>query len=161
MTSIAHSLSFPHARWRGVVCVLTAWSLSAFAVLAQEYPVSGVWVAADGHTPGSKGGACFTLRLLGVDAAMDGTLPAVLIFADGRRVELHAGYRSEASLKSVTGMTDEAFRIAETPSKRSKWFPWSRKQSHSLRVVDPVTIEFSEGATNTRFMKCSSKSSIL
>ncbi len=114
--------------------------------------VSGVWVAADGRTPGFQGGACFTLKLLGVDAAMDGTLPAILIFADGKRVELRAGYRSEASLRSVAGMPDDAFRISETLQKRSKWFPWVRKQSHSLRMIDPVTIEFSQGSTNTRFV---------
>ena len=51
--------------------------LSASAVLAQEYPVSGVWVAVDGRTPGSAGGACFTLKLLGIDSIMDGSLPTV------------------------------------------------------------------------------------
>jgi len=50
------------------------------AALAQQYPVSGVWVAEDNHTPGFKGGACFTLKLLGIDSIMDGSLPTVLIF---------------------------------------------------------------------------------
>jgi hypothetical protein len=135
--------------------------LSASAVSAQEYPVSGVWVAANDRTPGSAGGACFTLKLLGIDSIMDGSLPATMIFSDGKRIEARAGYHSEQSLKSIRGMTNDAFRFAELPSKRSRWFPWSRKQSHSLRILDPITIEFGDGATTTRFVKCSSKSPTL
>jgi hypothetical protein len=90
--------------------------LSASAVLAQEYPVSGVWVAADSRTPGSAGGACFTLKLLGIDSIMDGSLPTALIFSDGKRIEARAGYHSEQSIKSLRGMSDDAFRFAELPS---------------------------------------------
>jgi hypothetical protein len=135
--------------------------LSASAVLAQEYPVSGVWVAVDDRTPGSAGGACFTLKLLGIDSVMAGSLPTVLIFSDGKRIEARAGYHSEQSIKSIRGMTDDAVRFTELPSKRSRWFPWSRKQPHSLKILDPITIEFGNGATTTRFVKCSSKSSLL
>jgi hypothetical protein len=135
--------------------------VSASAVLAQEYPVSGVWVAADDRTPGSAGGACFTLKLLGIDSIIVGSLPTALIFSDGKRIEVRAGYHSEQSIKSIRGTTDDAFRFAELPSKRSRWFPWSRKQSHSLKILDPVTIEFGEGATTARFVKCSSKNSLL
>jgi hypothetical protein len=135
--------------------------LSASAVLAQEYPVSEVWVAADDRTPGSAGGACFTLKLLGIDSIMDGSLPTALSFSDGKRIEVRAGYHSEQSIKSIRGTTAAAFRFAELPSNRSRWFPWSRKQSHSLKILDPITIEFGEGATSTRFVKCSSKNSLL
>ena len=135
--------------------------LSASAVLAQEYPVSGVWVAADDRTPGSAGGACFTLKLLGIDSIMDGSLPTVLIFSDGKRIEVRAGYHAEESIKSIRGTTDAAFRFAELTSKRSGWFPWFRKQYHSLKILDPTTIEFGERATTTRFVKCSSKNSLL
>jgi hypothetical protein len=134
---------------------------SASAVLAQEYPVSGVWVAADDRTPGSAGGACFTLKLLGIDSIIVGSLPTALIFSDGKRIEVRAGYHSEQSIKSIRGTTDNAFRFAELPSKRSRWFPWSRKHSHSLKILDPITIEFGEGATTARFVKCSSKNSLL
>jgi hypothetical protein len=135
--------------------------LSASAVLAQEYPVSGVWVAVDDRTAGAAGGACFTLKLLGINSIMAGSLPTVLIFSDGKRIEVRAGYLSEQSIQSIRGMTHDAFRFAELPSKRSRWFPWFRKQSHSLKMLDPVTIEFGNGATTTRFVKCSSKSSLL
>ena len=128
---------------------------------SHEYPVNGVWVAADDRTPGSKGGACFTLKLLGIDSVMDGSLPPVLIFSDGKRVEARSGYHFEESIKSVKALADDAFRIAELPSKRSKWFPWSRKQSRSLKIIDPVTIEFGDGQKTTRFVKCSAKNSLL
>jgi len=157
MIYIANSFLHASTRLLGAIAICC---LSVPAV-AQVYPVNGVWVAVDDRTAGSKGGACFTLKLLGIDAVMDGSLPTVLIFGDGRRVEVRAGHHSEETIKSVSGMTDNAFRIAEIPSKRSRWFPWSRKQTHSLRVVDPVTIEFGDGTTTTRFVKCSSKSSIL
>jgi hypothetical protein len=125
------------------------------SVFAQDYPVSGVWVAVDDHTPGSISGACFTLKSLGIDSVMDGLLPPVLIFSNGKRVEVRAGYHSEEIIKSVKNMTEDVFRIAELPAKRTKWFWWSRRQSHSLRVVDPVTLDFGDGKKSTRFVKCS------
>jgi len=125
---------------------------------AQGYPVSGVWVAADEHTVGSKVGACFTLKLLGIDSVMDGSLPPVLIFSGGKRVEARAGYHSEKSIRSVKNVTDDVFRIAELPARRSGWVPWSRRQFHSLRVLDPNTIEFGDGKAVTRFVKCSRNS---
>jgi hypothetical protein len=134
---------------------------SASTVLAQEYPVRGVWVAADDRTPGSAGGACLTLKLLGIDSIIDGSLPTVLIFSDGKRIEVRAGYQAEESIKSIRGTADSAFRFAELPSKRSRWFPWSRKQYHFLKILDPITIEFGERATTIRFVKCSSKNSLL
>ena len=157
MIDIANSFLRANARLLGALA-LCCLPVSA---LSQGYPISGVWVAADNRTAGSKSGACFTLKLLGIDSVLDGSLPPVLIFSDGKRVEARAGYHSEATLKSATGVTDDAFRIAETPAKRSRWFPWSRKQTRSLRVIDPVTIEFGDGTTTTRFVKCSPKSSFM
>ena len=142
-----------------ICCLCCCFFISA--VRAQDYPISGVWIAADDRTPGSKGGACFTLKLLGIASILDGSLPTVLIFSDGKRVEARAGYHSEEAIKSIKSLADDIFRIAEAPSKRSRWFPWSRKQSHSLRIVDPTTIEFGDGKTATRFVKCSSRNSLL
>ena len=81
--------------------------------------------------------------------------------SDGKRIEVRAGYHAEESIKSIRGTTDAAFRFAELTSKRSGWFPWFRKQYHSLKILDPTTIEFGERATTTRFVKCSSKNSLL
>jgi hypothetical protein len=43
-----------------------AISLFSFAVSAETYPVSGVWVAKDDHFPGSTAGACLLLKEFGV-----------------------------------------------------------------------------------------------
>jgi hypothetical protein len=137
--------------------------LSPPAALAQDYPVSGVWVATDDRTPGSNGGACFTLKVLGIESIFDGTLPTILIFSDGRRIELRAAHHYQQSIRSIKSLADGGFRIEEMPSKRSRWFPWSkgRSYSYSLRTVDPVTIEVDDGKRATRFVKCSAKSSLL
>jgi hypothetical protein len=144
--------------FKAVVPLAAICCLIGPPAFAQGYPISGVWVAADDHTAGSKGGACFTLKLLGIDSVMDGSLPPVLIFADGKRVEARVGYHSEKSIKSVKNVTDDVFRIAELPAKRSGWIPWSRRQFRFLRVVDPNTIEFGDGTETTRFVKCSRNS---
>jgi hypothetical protein len=139
--------------------------LSPPAALAQDYPVSGVWVATDDRTPGSNGGACFTLKVLGIESIFEGALPTILIFSDGRRIELRAGHHYQQSIRSVKSLADGGFRIEELPSKRSRWFPWSKGRSYSysysLRTVDPVTIEIDDGKRATRFVKCSAKSSLL
>src|SRR5438309_7056184 len=80
---------------------ITIACLSSPAVLAQSYPVNGVWVEANDHTPGSKGGACFTLKVLGIDSILDGSLPTVLIFSDGRRTEVRAGFHAQQSIRSI------------------------------------------------------------
>ena len=71
------------------------------SVFAQDYPVSGVWVAVDDRTPGSIGGACFALKSLGIDSVMDGLLPPVLIFSNGKlESEARAGRHSGRNHKN-------------------------------------------------------------
>jgi hypothetical protein len=164
MTPLFHSLLRRQAlvgRAAGISIAMSC--LWPPAALAQGYPVSGIWVATDNRTPGSEGGACFALKMLGVDSLLDGTLPTVLIFSDGRRIELRAGHHYQQSIRSVKSLTDGGFRIEELPSKRSRWFPWStsRSYSYSLRTIDPMTIEIDDGKNATRFVKCSAKSSLL
>lgn len=150
------------ARFGRALRVSTAIScLSLPAALAQNYPVSGVWIATDESAAGSRTSACFILKVLGIDSILDGSLPTVLIFADGKRIEIGAGYHSEQFMRSVRSSGAGDFRISESPSKRRKWFPWSKEQSYSLRIVDAVTIELRNGKGTTRFVKCSSKSSTL
>lgn len=122
---------------------------------AQDYPVSGVWVAVDDHTPASTSGACFTLKVLGIDSVIDGLLPPVLIFSNGKRIEARAGYHSEELIKSTISTTENVFRISEVPAKRNKWLRWSKRQSHALKVIDPITLDFGNKRTSTRFVKCS------
>jgi hypothetical protein len=145
--------------------VLQATSLSiAFVCLsislasAQNYPISGVWVATEGRTPGSQAGACFALKVLGVGSIQSQSLPTVLIFSDGKRFEIRSGSHSEQFARSVRKTADGSFRIYEVPRERTRWIPWSKSRSYSLTIVDPVTIQFEDGKTNTRFVKCSKNS---
>ena len=137
-----------------VLIVVSSCALQS-SVFAQDYPVSGVWVAVDDRTPGSIGGACFALKSLGIDSVMDGLLPPVLIFSNGKRIEARAGHHSEEIIKSVKSTSMDSFRIAELPAKHSKWFPWFKRQSRSLRVVDPITLDFYDGKKSARFVRCS------
>jgi hypothetical protein len=149
--------------WRAAGISIAVSCLSSPAAQAQNYPVNGVWVEADDHTPGSKGGACFILKVLGLDSILDGSLPTVLIFSDGKRTEIRAGFHAQQSIRSIRSMADGSFRVEELPSGRTKWLPWSwsKRRSYSLRIVDLVTIEVESGQSTTRFVKCSSKNSLL
>jgi hypothetical protein len=109
---------FPHLNSTAFFVAISC--MSQPSVFAQSYPVSGVWVAVDDHTPGSTSGACFMLKSLGIDSVLDGLLPPVLIFSDGKRIEARAGHHSEEFIKSVKS-TEDVFRILEGPAKRSKW----------------------------------------
>ena len=156
-----HFLQIKLRLCRAMLIAAAISCLSSPVAMAQNYPVSGVWVATDDRTPGSKGGACFTLKMLGIESILDESLPTVLIFSDGERIEVRAGFHSQQSIRSVRSAEDGNFRITELPSKRSSWLPWSKRQSYVLRIVDPVTIELGDGKSNTRFAKCSSKNSSL
>jgi hypothetical protein len=159
---------FLHSFYRRWTCLGRAASiliaigcLSPLAALAQNYPVNGVWIEADDHTPGSKAGACFILKVLGIDSILDGSLPTVLIFSDGKRTEIRAGFHAQQTIKSLKGAADGSFLVRELLGNRSKWLPWFAGRSYFLRVVDPVTIEFGNGLKRTRFVKCSAKNLLL
>ena len=135
-----------------------AVSLFSFSASAQTYPVSGVWVAMDSRFPGSKVGACLALKTFGVDAIFNGSLPTVIIFANGKRFELRGNYHDEQVITSVKSIADNSFRVAESLGRRGRWLPWIHKQSYYLKIVDPMIIEITEGKVSTRFFKCSAKS---
>ena len=67
---------------RAMVVAAAISCLSSPVAMAQNYPISGVWVATDDRTSGSTGGACFTLKMLGIESILDGSLPTVLIFSN-------------------------------------------------------------------------------
>ena len=135
-----------------------AVSLFSFSASAQTYPISGVWVAMDhSRFPESKVGACLALKTFGVDAAFGGSLPTVIIFSDGKRFELRGNNHGEQVVTSVKNTVSGGFRITESLGKRSRWLPWTYKQSYYLKIVDPMIIEITEGKTSTRFFKCSAK----
>jgi len=135
-----------------------AVSLFSFSASAQTYPVSGVWVAMGSHFPESKVGTCLALKTFGVDATFNGSLPTVIIFANGKRFELRGNYHGEQIVTSVKSIGDNGFRITESLGRRGRWLPWTNKHSYYLKIVDPMIIEITEGKIITRFFKCSAKS---
>jgi hypothetical protein len=132
-----------------------AISLFSCAASAENYPVSGVWVAKDDHFPGSTAGACLILKEFGVDGAVTQSFPNFMIFSRDKRYEVRGEYLAERTIRSVKSATDGGFQITETRGKR--WPPFS-KRLFTLKVVGPTTIEITEGKISNRFFKCSSNS---
>ena len=145
---------FKNRVWLGVAIFLFSSAASA-----QTYPVSGVWVATDDRFPGSTGEACLILKQFGVDAVLAQPFPRLMIFSKDKRFEVRGDYLAERTIRSVKSATDGGFLITESLAKR--WRPFSKRQAFKLKVVDPTTIEITEGKARTRFFKCSSSSSSL
>jgi hypothetical protein len=145
---------FKNRAWLGV-----AIALFSSAASAQTYPVSGVWVATDDRFPGSTGGACLILKQFGVDAVLAQPFPRLMIFSKDKRFEVRGDYLADRTIRSVKSAKDGGFQITESVANRRRFF--SKRQGFELKVVDPKTIEITEGRARTRFFKCSSGSSSL
>jgi hypothetical protein len=68
-------------------------------------------------------------------------------------------YLAERTIRSVKSAKDGGFQITESFANRRRLF--SKRQGFELKVVDPSTIEITEGKASTRFFKCSSGGSSL
>jgi hypothetical protein len=145
---------FKRRVWLGVAVVLFSSAASA-----QTYPVSGVWVATDDRFPGSTGGACLILKEFGVDAVLTQPFPRLMIFSKDKRFEVRGDYLAERIIRSVKSAKDGGVQITESSATRRRLS--SKRQGFELKVVDPTTIEITEGKASTRFFKCSSGSSSL
>ena len=145
-----------HFRFNNRLSVAIVGLLFSFAASAQSYPVSGVWVAMDNHFSGSKATVCLTLKTFRIDALVDESFPKLMIFADGKRYEAWGDYQAEETIRSIKSASDGGFRITESPRKHGRWPPWSKKLTYTLKIVDPMTIEITEGKVITQFFKCSS-----
>jgi hypothetical protein len=145
---------FKRRVWLGVAIVLFSSAASA-----QTYPVSGVWVATDDRFPGSTSGACLILKKFGVDAVLAQPFPRLMIFSKDKRFEVRGDYLAEGTIRSVKSAKDGGFQITESFANRRRLF--SKRQGFELKVVDPSTIEITEGKASTRFFKCSSGGSSL
>ncbi len=97
----------------------------------------------------------FVFKTFGVDALLDESFPKLMIFSGGKRYEAWGDYQAEKAIRSVKSAADGGFRITESLGKHGRW-PWSRKQTYTLKIVDPTTIDITEGKVSTRFLKCSS-----
>jgi len=146
----------PYLRAAIRTAVLMVGSLSCFAASGQTYPISGVWVTMDQRFPGSKTGACLTLKTLGADALFDGPFPTVMIFSVGERFVVRGGRSAKLAIRSVEGAKDGSFHITESLGKLGGWLPWFKNRALHLKVLDPMVIEVTEGPVSTRFFKCSS-----
>jgi hypothetical protein len=100
-----------------------AISLFSFAVSAETYPVSGVWVAKDDHFPGSTAGACLLLKEFGVDAVLTQPFPRLMIFSEDKRFEVQGDFQAERTIKSVKGTADGGFQITESTGKAASVDP--------------------------------------
>jgi hypothetical protein len=159
MIHVAHFRSRLRSGLINRVWLAVAISLFSCAASAETYPVSGVWVAKADRFPGSTAGACLLLKEFGVDALVTQSFPRLIIFSEDKRFEVVQGdFRAERTIRSVKSATDGSFQITESPGKR--WLPFS-KRSFTLRVVDPTTIEITEGKISSRFFKCSARSQSL
>jgi hypothetical protein len=147
-STVSDSFGCKKLFWAGVTL-----SFLSCAAWAQTYPVSGVWVARDDHFPGSPAGACSILKKLGIDAALEQPFPNLMIFSKNQRFEIRGDHLAEQSIRSVKSAKDGGFQITESLGKRSLLF--TKKRSFTLNVIDPTTIQITEGTVSSRFFKCS------
>jgi hypothetical protein len=155
-TKVSISLGFKKGTWVGVAMLLFSSAAWAQTQPAETYPVSGVWIAKDDHIPGSAAGACLILKQFGVDAIVAQPFPMVVIFSKGQRFEVRKDRLTERKIRSVKNATDGAFQITESLGKH--WLPFSKRHSFTLNIIDPTTIEITDGKVRTQFSKCSSTS---
>jgi len=87
----------------GIVLLATGGLLISFsASAAQDYPVSGVWVAVNsGQFPGTIMGACFALKTFGLDGVLHQPFPELMIFSGSKRFEVRDEREIEATIRSV------------------------------------------------------------
>ena len=140
----------------GIVLLATGGLLISFsASAAQDYPVSGVWVAVNsGQFPGTIMGACFALKTFGLDGVLHQPFPELMIFSGSKRFEVRDEREIEATIRSVRNTLGGTFRITESFGRRGKWLPWSERSSFDLKIIEPNIIDIVEERTITRFAKC-------
>jgi hypothetical protein len=154
MIHVTHFIFCKRSGFRNGAWLAIGISLFACAASTQAYPVSGVWVARDDSFPGSTAGACLLLKGLGVDAVLTQPFPRVMIFSENKRYELQRDLHAERTIRSVRTATDGGFQISESLGKRWQFF--SRRR-FVLKVVNPTTIDITEGKVSDRFFKCPAK----
>jgi hypothetical protein len=145
-----------HGRLTSLAAALGCLVLVSFAAAAEVYPVNGVWVAPDPAFPVAAGEACFIIRTIGVEAVSRRSIFEVVIFATNKRYDLKGDAQTEASIEAVKA-TDGGFWITELSNRR--WFGFRRKFTYFLAIVDASTIEISDNARLTRFVRCGPRNS--
>ena len=133
--------------------VSLAWLfLGSLPAVADVYPVNGVWAAPHPEFPISADEACFTVKVVGVEAVARKSIAQIIIFSGEKRYTVKANIQSSHTLQSAK-LTDGGYWITELPTERRRfWF--RQKLIYFLAMVDPVTLEIRDNSRRTRFVKC-------
>jgi len=135
----------------GLACLLLG-SLPAEAV---TYPVNGVWAAPHPEFPISSDEACFTVKIVGVNAVAQKSIARIVIFNGDKRFTVKDNIQSSHTLHSLKAV-DSGYWITELPTERRRF--WFRtKVTYFLAIVDSRSLEISENSRRTRFVKCGSR----
>jgi hypothetical protein len=141
---IASGLAF----FIGQACLLLG-SLPAGAV---SYPVNGVWAAPHPEFPISSDEACFTVKIVGVNAVAQKSIARIIIFNGDKRYSVKADIQSSHTLLSLKAVGN-GYWITELPAERRRF--WFRKKvTYFLAILDSWSLEIRENSRKTRFVKC-------
>jgi hypothetical protein len=133
-----------------LICAVCLLQCSPAA--ADNYPVNGVWVSPDPEFPMSIDGACFSLRISGIQPVAKKLIAELLIFNGNTRYDLKGNVQVVSTLLSAKP-TDGGYLITEQPNVRAHfWF--RKKTSYFLAMVDSMTIEIRDRLRRTRFQMC-------
>lgn len=147
--------------WGGkLYCLFAGALLLSFPVSADEYPVSGVWVALGREFPVAEYEICFAVKTFGLDAVLHKSVSEIMIFSKDRRYDLKGGIQIQATIRSVKPL-DQGYRITETLNKRHRWVGFTRIVTYFLAVIDPRKIEIRNDLSVIRYAKCGPQKSAI
>ena len=119
---------------------------------AATYPVNGVWAAPHPEFPISSDEACFTVKIVGVNAVAQKTIARIVIFNGDKRYTVNGNIQSSHTLHSLKAV-DSGYWITELSAERRRF--WFRKKvTYFLAIVDSRSLEIRENSRRTRFVKC-------
>jgi len=135
-----------------ILIILTGLLLGSLPAEAGTYPVSGVWAAPHPEFPISSDEACFTVKIVGVNAVAQKSIARIVIFNGDKRFTVKDNIQSSHTLHSLKAV-DSGYWITELPTERRRF--WFRmKVTYFLAIVDSRSLEISENSRRTRFVKC-------
>jgi hypothetical protein len=126
--------------------------LLSSAAAADIYPVNGVWVAPNLDFPIGADEACFTIRLLGVEAIAWNSIAEILIFNENKRYDVKQNMQLMSTLSSIKPLSNGYWITELLDVRRRFWF--RQKITYLLQIVDPTTIEIRNYVHRRRFVKC-------
>lgn len=103
-----------------------AISFFSYAVSAETYPLSGVWVAKDDRFPGSTAGACLLLKEFGVDAVLTQPFPRLMIFPETSDLKCREIFRPKEQSSLSRVQRTAAFKSLKRLASAGYLFPKDR-----------------------------------